>query len=112
MGRGVTNAASLFTAQQLRRSFRLQERFQRFDAENPHVFTALVSIARRWKARGHKRCAIDMLFNVLRWEAGMTTRGDAFKLNNDYRSRYVRKMIASYPEEFEGFFELRELRAA
>lgn len=34
-----------------------------------------------------------------------------FKLNDHYTSRYVRKLIAEFPQ-FDGMFELRVLRAA
>ena len=34
-----------------------------------------------------------------------------YKLNDHYRSRYVRLIIEKHPE-LEGFFELRELKAA
>ena len=91
----------------------LQERFERFDALNPQVYERLVGIARRWKSAGHRHCAIAMLFEVLRYESGLQTTGDPWKLNNDYRSRYVRKIQTDFPDDFGGdFFETRELKAA
>jgi hypothetical protein len=90
----------------------LQDRFEQYHAANPHVYEMLLKIARRWKAAGRRHCSMDMLFNVLRFEIGVETTGDEFTLNNNYRSRYTRKMIAEYPAEFDGFFEIRELRAA
>jgi hypothetical protein len=89
----------------------LQERFERFHADNPHVFTLLVRLSREWKAAGHKRCAIDVLFGRLRWDIGIKTVGDDFRVNNDFRSRYSRKIMAECPD-LDGFFEVRELRAA
>jgi hypothetical protein len=52
-----------------------------------------------------------MLVERLRWEYDTTTTGDPFKLNNDYRSRYVRKIVAEYPDLADAF-ETRTLRAA
>lgn len=88
----------------------LQAAFEKFDRENPAVYETLVGLARRWKDRGDRKCGVGLLFEVMRWEVYMTTRGDDFKLNNNWRSRYVRKLIADHPE-FENFFELRELKA-
>lgn len=89
----------------------LRERFERYDRENPKIYAELVRIARRWKEAGRTHCSADFLCHILRWETGL--RGnDEFKINNDYAARYARKMISEYPEEFDGFFELRRLRAA
>ena len=49
----------------------------------------------------------------LRWHIFMQTRDPSgLKLNDHYHSRYVRKLVDEYPEEFgNGFFEPRKLRA-
>lgn len=88
----------------------IQEAFARFDRENPHVYEQLVGLARQWQRAGHSKCGIGMLFEVLRWQLGLRTAGDDFKLNNNFRSRYVRKLMTDYPE-FRGYFELRVLHA-
>jgi hypothetical protein len=53
-----------------------------------------------------------MLFEVMRWNWFMTTTDpdSDFKLNNNYRSRYARKLMDEYPE-LDGIFEVRELKA-
>lgn len=88
----------------------IQQRFERFDRENPQVYAELVVLARRWAATGNKKCGVGMLFEVLRWRRGLRTGGDDFKLNNSYRSRYVRKIISNYPE-LAPLFETRTLHA-
>lgn len=57
----------------------------------------------------HERFAA-MLTEVLRWHHGRATVGDEFKLNNNFRSRYVRLMIARHPE-WASAFTLRELKS-
>jgi hypothetical protein len=89
----------------------LQEAFERFHRENPQVYDELVGMARRWRRSGHERCGIGMLFEVLRYRYGLRTAGDEFKLNNNYRSRYARKIMAEHPD-LDGFFETRELQSA
>ena len=87
----------------------IQERFERFHVENPHVYRELALIARRWKSRGHDRGSISMIFEVIRYRAGLRTRSDDFKLNNSFRSRYARLLMAREPDLAE-FFETRELQ--
>lgn len=89
----------------------IQEKFESFHELNPWVLAAYVRLADDWVARGRKRIGIGMLTEVLRWQYGRKTVGDDFRLNNNYRSRYVRLMIAEHPR-FEGVFETRELHTA
>ncbi len=87
---------------------RAAERFREFHRENPQVYDRLLGLALEWKRRGRTRCGIGMLWEVLRWQTGMETGGDPYKLNNNYRSRYARLMMEREPELL-GFFETREL---
>jgi hypothetical protein len=89
----------------------IQERFERFDRENPHVYPHLVRLAQQAHHRHASRIGIRMLWEVMRWEIFMRTSDPSgLKLNDHYHSRYVRKLIADYPE-MEDLFELRVLRA-
>lgn len=46
----------------------------------------------------------------MRWQIFMQTRDPyGLKLNDHYHSRYVRKLVADYPE-LDALFELRRLR--
>lgn len=89
----------------------IQERFESFHRLNPWVFAAFVRITDDWMAKGRTRIGIGMLTEVLRWQYGRATVGDDFRINNNFRSRYVRLLISEHPEYAE-VFELRELRAA
>lgn len=90
----------------------IEERFWDFYFRNPHVFETLERLATQWFEAGHDRCAIGMLWEVLRWETGIkTTSTDDYRLNDHYRSRYVRWLVRLHPEWIEAF-EMRELRAA
>lgn len=87
----------------------LQERFEAFHDANRWVYHALVLLTEDWLAKGQGRIGIGMLFEVLRWQYGRVTVGDRFRLDNNHRSRYARKLIAEHPE-WEHAFETRELR--
>lgn len=86
----------------------LEERFWEFHRLNPSVYHALVRLARQVKAAGRTHFGIGALFERLRFEAALQTWGDEYRLNNNYRSRYARLIMAQEPD-LEGFFETREL---
>jgi hypothetical protein len=89
----------------------IQERFESFDAAHPEVYGYLLSLCFDLRRRGWQHYGIKSLWERTRWHFQVEKDlGEEFKLNNNYHSRYARKIIAQYPE-FEGFFELRELRA-
>jgi hypothetical protein len=88
----------------------IDEAFAVFHAENPQVYEELKMLALRARRRGATRIGIGMLFEVLRWRQTLRTDGDAYKLNNNYRSRYARMLMRE--PELAGCFETRGLRAA
>ena len=89
----------------------IQSRFERFHDANPWVLTKLEEMTGELIARGRRRIGIAMLFEVIRWEHLRSTTGDPFRLNNSFRSRYVRLMIHRHPE-WADVFETRETRSA
>lgn len=89
----------------------IQAHFEAFHRNNPQVYEILKMISFEWRDAGHQKCGIGMLWEVLRWRMGIQTHGDEdYKLNNNFRSRYVRKLIEENPE-LKDFFELRELQS-
>lgn len=91
---------------------RLEREFNDFHRQNPDVYLALVGMTRELKARGHKKIGIGMLFEVLRWQHYMSTDDphSDFKLNNNYRAYYARKIMDECIG-FEGIFDVRTLRS-
>lgn len=87
----------------------IQERFEAFDAAHPEVYRELVDAARRLRQKDRKRFGIRTIWERMRWTLEIEADGE-YKFNDHYTSRYVRKMVAEYPE-FEGMFETRKLRA-
>lgn len=85
----------------------IAERFERFHAANPHVYTTLVAMARRLKRHGCHRVGMKMLFERLRWEWFEQTAGDTYKLNNNYTAYYARRIMRR-ERDLAGFFETRE----
>ncbi|MCX5206706.1 hypothetical protein OG897_35545 [Streptomyces sp. NBC_00237] len=89
----------------------IQERFEAFHQLNPWILGKLEALTADCVKSGLKRVGIGMLFEVLRWQYGRATSGDPWRLNNDYRSRYVRLLLELHPE-WSALFETRGLRAA
>ncbi len=83
------------------------EKFLEFDAENPVIYELFVSYAKQVKDAGHKRFSAEAIINRIRWHVSVETRGDSFKINNNHKPFYARKLVKEYPE-FEGFFQFRE----
>ena len=88
---------------------RIQREFERFDIANPGVYELYKKFAFELKQNGRKRYGIAMITERIRWEVAVATSGDEFKINNNFRSRYARKLIGDFPE-FNEMFEIREKR--
>lgn len=89
----------------------IQERFEAFHEDNPEVFRAFVKYARQAKKKGCKRIGARVIIERIRWDHEVQLWDTAPpKINDNYISRYARKLMADYPNEFPGFFELRRLR--
>lgn len=84
--------------------------FIEFHHQNPQVYDSLITLAERWKTAGHSKVGIKMLFEVLRWEHGLSgvKDSDGFKLNNNYTSRYARLIMANNPH-LSDLFDVRRL---
>lgn len=90
---------------------RTQANFERFHANNPHVYDALVRLARQWISRfGQKRLGIARLYEAARWEIAFTTDDPEFKINNDHRAFYARLIMANEPD-LQGLFNTRRSAA-
>ena len=81
--------------------------FWAFHRSNPQVYMELRDLARRLRNAGRRRHGIAALFEVLRYNRALTTVGDDFELNNNYRALYARLLMKNEPE-LAGFFELRK----
>ena len=88
----------------------IEERFRAFHRANPHVYVQLRKLALNYRRQGRQRGGMKMLFEVLRYQSGIRTRGEPYKLNNDFTALYARMLMAREPE-LAGFFETRERTA-
>lgn len=89
----------------------ISEKFDEFHNKNPHVYEQLEQMSWQLYNKGQRKVGIGMLFEVMRWRSMLRTEGDEYKLNNNYRSRYVRMLIDNNPQ-FETLFETRTLKSS
>jgi predicted metal-dependent hydrolase len=87
----------------------IQEQFEEFHRRNPHVYRLIYGLARKYKLSGNKRCGMKMLWETLRFNSGVETHGNEYKLNNNFTSRYSRMLLEE--PDMHGFFKVRTLRA-
>ena len=87
---------------------RLAKKFELFHASNPHVYSALVALARKFRAKNRSaQTGIAMLYEVLRWEYYLNIdTEDDFKLCNNYKAFYARLIMQNEPD-LQGIFNLK-----
>jgi hypothetical protein len=87
------------------------DRFDEFHAANPHVYEALVRLAREWVQRtGRRQLGMKALFERARWDLVLSTTDPDFVLNNDYTPFYSR-LIMARESDLSGLFALRRSTA-
>lgn len=86
------------------------QRAVEFHTRNPAVYEKLVYYARQAVAHGHGRIGIELLWNRMRWDYFVKTdHPDDFKMNQNFKAWYARKIMAQEPD-LEGIFETRARR--
>lgn len=86
-------------------------RFARFHERYPEVYQAILRIARLQRDLGRRGLTMKWVVECIRADASITRDGDSpVKINNDYNSRYTRKLQAEYPD-LGALFNTRGLRS-
>lgn len=84
--------------------------FLAYHHENKHVYQAFKRLTLKTIAKGFSNYSAKGIFEVLRWETGVSETGGEFKINNNYTPYYARMFMNEYPQ-YEGFFRLRKSKA-
>lgn len=91
----------------------VQEKFQTYHAMNPGVYRLFLKYARQVKTTNFTRYSAWAIMNRIRWHHDVNEQKvGGFKISNDYIAWYARKAIDDYPEEFQGFFKIKQLSRA
>lgn len=87
----------------------LVTRFSEYHRQNPNVYEEFVRRAMDMRNAGRRKYSQWTIIQAIRWDHDLRTRGDVFKINNDFIALYARLMIHDHPE-FANFFELRAMK--
>ena len=90
----------------------IAERFETFHADYPQVYRLILGFARQARHRGYRHYGIAAIVERARWEVDMRSAPDeqGFKINNDFKALYARKVMAEH-RDLDGFFRIRRLRS-
>jgi len=87
------------------------EQFEEYDQRHPEVWELFQEFAHLARDRGRSRYSARAIMHRIRWERDVEqTVDEPFKISNLWSSRYARKLIASDPEYWDGFFDLRDIK--
>ena len=88
----------------------LEKKFNKFDAENPHVWRMFLQFADQVRLTGRLVYSVNAIFEKIRWHTDIETKSDTdFKLSNNHRAYYARKYMNSHPNR-AGFFNTKSVR--
>jgi|DEB19_MinimDraft_3_1074340.scaffolds.fasta_scaffold04892_3 hypothetical protein len=86
-----------------------KQRWWAWHKANPHVYQLFERFT--WEAikLGHKHLSAWLIVNRIRWETSIVTKGDDFKISNDFIAYYARLFMHYHPEH-KGFFRIKRLK--
>ena len=93
------------------RADQIRKAFKEFHAANPEVWILFQEFTFKSISAGRAHYSCNAIFERIRWHVDIDTRGDAAKLNNNFRPYYARMFIAKNPE-YADFFRNRRLVSA
>lgn len=88
---------------------RIERQFVEFHRENPQVYDEVKRRALELYRAGARRVGVALIFEAMRYDHLIRTRGEKFKMNNNYRALYARLLLAELPM-LDGVVETRARR--
>ena len=73
-----------------------RKQFEEFHANNPKIFRLFCYFTKQVINAGHQKYSAEAIFNRIRWYTTVETRGDEYKVNNDYKPYYSRKYMKEF----------------
>jgi hypothetical protein len=88
----------------------VERRFWLFHQQNPKVYELFDRFALEAAKSNRSRFGVAAIFERMRWYTSVETKGEAYKLNDNYTAYYGRLWMRNNPEH-EGLFSTRTLKA-
>lgn len=80
--------------------------FPEYHFSNPEIYIAFKKYTFQAIEKGFKNFSSEFIFNIIRWETGISGN-DEYKINNNYKAFYSRLFMNEYTE-LKGFFRIRK----
>jgi len=93
----------------LMRESALGRRWLRWHKENPDFYHLFERFTFEAVNRGHKRLSGWLIANRVRWETSVVTKGDDYKISNDFIALYARLFMVRH-SRYEGFFRTKRMK--
>ena len=87
----------------------VEDRFKKFHAKNPDVYSYFKQFAWSLISAGHQKLSSKLIVNRIRWETAVTTTGPTYLIDDRYTPWYARLFIDDFPAHGD-LFELRVIR--
>jgi hypothetical protein len=99
------------TPEETEQKLTMEQRFERFHANNPAVYSNLVKLARDCRRNRPERViGIQMLFEVLRWNYFINVNSEEeYKFPNEFAAGYSR-LIMKQEQDLDGIFKINKSR--
>ena len=87
----------------------MEVKFLNFHNENKEVYELYKKYALELIESGRNKIGSKMIVERIRWETIIRTKGDIYKINNNYTCYYARLFIREFPR-YADRFNFRQLR--
>jgi hypothetical protein len=81
----------------------------RWHKENPEFFILFERFTAEAINRGHKNLSGWLIANRVRWETSIVTRGNEYKIKNDFIALFARLFMVRH-QEYVGFFRTKRMK--
>ena len=86
----------------------LLAKWKRWHKENPEFYELFSRFTKEAISKGHRNLSAWLIVNRIRWETSIVTRGDDYKIRNDFIALYSRLFMAENPQ-YAGFFRTKPM---
>lgn len=87
----------------------LLAKWKRWHKENPEFYELFSRFTREAISKGHTKLSAWLIVNRIRWETSIVTKGDDYKISNDFIALYSRLFMAENPQ-YAGFFRTSAMK--
>lgn len=86
----------------------LRDNWIAWNRRNPHFYPLFERFALEAIESGARKSGAWLIVQRIRWESKIVTRGDDYKVNNDFIAYFARYFAACHPEH-AGFFTIKQM---